>query len=248
MTEDERVRAAKPLTREDVERWSDPGAYAAPVPEHFRADVLRLLDERDELRAQVEKLKEYLESYVQGSAVEAAEADRARTEAAGFRGQVAALREALDSAKFFWRGEYPGMGPTVQMVSEALANTARMQRNEHDAKIKDRWVTILTALLYGSHALRPEEEPQEFVLALVEHDALIRAQQDELWETLLTYGFVTGIHHEAQEPVVQEHDARVEARALEMAAAWVDAQYPDSDWSRQDYAAGIRALIKKKAL
>jgi len=40
------------------------------------------------------------------------------------RADVARLREALDSAKFFWRGEYPGDGPTAKMVTDALSATA----------------------------------------------------------------------------------------------------------------------------
>jgi hypothetical protein len=43
-----------------------------------------------------------------------------------------------------------------------------------------------------------------------------------------------------------ERDTRVRAEALEEAAAWVEAQYPDSDWTRNDFAVGLRNLAKAR--
>lgn len=42
--------------------------------------------------------------------------------------------------------------------------------------------------------------------------------------------------------MLAEHDAKVRAAALEEAAAWVDAQFPDSDWERTDFVRGLRTL------
>jgi len=44
-----------------------------------------------------------------------------------------------------------------------------------------------------------------------------------------------------------EQYAKVRAEALHEAAEWVLEQYPESDWTRRDYAAGLHALARAPA-
>lgn len=114
--------------------------------------------------------------------------------------QVAALREALDSAKFFWRGEYPGEGPTAQMVTKALADTDAAAR-AHDEKVhRDAcvmtWENATAELQTGNFITAPDD----FRAVVVAHNAAIRdaALNEAMLAMNATNHFETISRHHAE--------------------------------------------------